>query len=172
MYRVSFVLDKNCWVYAKWLLHSSVARLASSPYPFQARMVTGRVECSNHFVHTQPFLTNAKLTLLVKNFVCFLLTSFCLNDSVVGQRSRFIRAVCVCVCSLAAYNMAVTSDFVIAVKLVNGSRVGQVGPVDPCGQVRDLDPSLVNSRNLSWVGQFGPVNSCGQVRNTDPSESK
>ena len=34
-------------------------------------------------------------------------------------------------------------------KLVNGSRVGQVGPVDSCGQVGDLDPSLVNSRNLS-----------------------
>ena len=36
-------------------------------------------------------------------------------------------------------------------KLVNGSRVGQVEPVDSCGQVGDLDPSLVNSRNLSWV---------------------
>ena len=57
------------------------------------------------------------------------------------------------------------------VKLVNGSRVGQVGPVESCGQVGDLNPSLVNSRNLSWVGQVGPVNSCGQVRNTDPSGS-
>ena len=40
-------------------------------------------------------------------------------------------------------------------KLVNGSRVGEVGPVDSCGQVGDLDPSLVNSRNLSQVEQFG-----------------
>ena len=29
----------------------------------------------------------------------------------------------------------------VATKLLNGSRVGQVGPVDPCGQVKDLDPS-------------------------------
>ena len=34
-------------------------------------------------------------------------------------------------------------------KLVNGSRVGQVGPVDSCGQVGDLDPSFVKSRSLS-----------------------
>ena len=53
----------------------------------------------------------------------------------------------------------------VVVKLVNGSRVGQVGPVDSCGQVGDRDPSLVNSRNLSRVGQVRPVNSCGQVRN-------
>ena len=57
-------------------------------------------------------------------------------------------------------------------KLVNGSRVGQVGPVDSCGEVGDLDPSLVNSRNPSWVGQVKPVDSCGQVRNIDPSGSK
>ena len=47
-------------------------------------------------------------------------------------------------------------------KLVNGSRVGQVGPVDSCGvcgQVGDLDPSLVNSRNLSRVGQVRLVDS-------------
>ena len=54
-------------------------------------------------------------------------------------------------------------------KLVNGSRVGQVGPVDSCGQVGDLDPSLVNSRNLSRVGQVRPVDSCGQVGDLDPS---
>ena len=36
-------------------------------------------------------------------------------------------------------------------KLVNGSQVGQVGPVDSCGQVGDLDPFLVYSRNLSWA---------------------
>ena len=53
-------------------------------------------------------------------------------------------------------------------KLVSGSRVGQVGPVDSCGQVGDLDPSLVNSRNLSRIEQVGPVDSCGQVRNIDP----
>ena len=57
-------------------------------------------------------------------------------------------------------------------KLVNGSRVGQFGPVDSCGQVGDLDPSLVKSRNLSRVGQVRPADSCGQVRNIDPSGSK
>ena len=57
-------------------------------------------------------------------------------------------------------------------KLINGSRVGQVGTVDSCGQVRDLDSSLVNSRNLSRVGQVRPVDSCGQVGNIDPSGSK
>ena len=57
-------------------------------------------------------------------------------------------------------------------KLVNGSWVGQVGPVDPCGQVGDLDLSFANSCNLSWVGQVRLVDSCGQVRNTDPSRSK
>ena len=56
-------------------------------------------------------------------------------------------------------------------KFVNGSLVGQVGPVNPCGEVRDFDPSLVDSRNLSWVGQVRPVDSCGQVTNTDPSGS-
>ena len=40
-------------------------------------------------------------------------------------------------------------------KVRNGSRVGQVGRVELGGQVRDLDPSLLNSRNLSWVGQVG-----------------
>ena len=57
-------------------------------------------------------------------------------------------------------------------KFVNGSRVGQVVPVDSCGQVQVLDPSLVNSRNLSRVGQVRPVDSCGQVRSIDPSGSK
>ncbi len=57
-------------------------------------------------------------------------------------------------------------------KLVDGSRVGQVGPVDSCGQVGDLDPSFVNSRNLSRVGQVRPVESCAQVRNIDSSRSK
>ena len=57
-------------------------------------------------------------------------------------------------------------------KLIKGSRVRQVGPVDPCGQVGDLDMSLVNLRNPSQVGQVRPVDSCGQVRNTDQSGSK
>ena len=52
------------------------------------------------------------------------------------------------------------------------ARVGQVGPVDSCGQVGDLDLSLVNSRNLSWVGQVRPADSCGHVRNIDASGSK
>ena len=59
----------------------------------------------------------------------------------------------------------------MVVKLVNGSRVGQVGPVDSCGQVGDLDLFLVHSRNLSWVGQVRPVDTCEQVRNIDPSAS-
>ena len=54
----------------------------------------------------------------------------------------------------------------------NLSQIGQVGPVDSCGQVGDLYLSLVNSRNISWVGQVRPVDSCGQVRNIDPSGSK
>ena len=57
-------------------------------------------------------------------------------------------------------------------KLVSGSRVGPFGPIDSCGQVRDLDPSLEKSRNLSRVGQVRPVDSCGQVRNIDLSGSK
>ena len=52
------------------------------------------------------------------------------------------------------------------------SQVGQVGPVASCGQVGDLDPSLIKSRNLSRVGQVRPADSCGQVRNIDPSGSK
>ena len=52
------------------------------------------------------------------------------------------------------------------------SRVGQVGPVASCGQVGDIDPSLVKSRNLSQVGQVRPVGSCGLVRNIDSSGSK
>ena len=60
-------------------------------------------------------------------------------------------------------------------KRINGSRVGQIGPVDSCGQVKDLDLTLVKSRNLSRVGQVRqvrPADSCGQVRNIDPSGSK
>ena len=62
--KVSFVLDRNCWVYTKWLLHSTVARLALTPFPFQDRNVKGTVECRIQFAHTQHFLSNAKLTLV------------------------------------------------------------------------------------------------------------
>ena len=62
--------------------------------------------------------------------------------------------------------------FSAADKLVYGSRVGQVGPVDSCGQVGDLDPSLADSCNLSRVGQVRPVDSCAQVRNINLSGSK
>ena len=48
---------------AKWLRHSIVAGLASLPFPFWARFEAVTVECSNHFPHTQQFLSNAKLTL-------------------------------------------------------------------------------------------------------------
>ena len=46
---------------------------------------------------------------------------------------------------------------------------GQVRPVLFGGQVEDLDPSLVNSRNLSRVGQVRPFVPDGQVGNVDPS---
>ena len=62
-FRVSFALDKNCWVYTKWLIHSAVAGLASSQFPFRGGMTMKRVECSIHFAHTQQFLCNSKLTL-------------------------------------------------------------------------------------------------------------
>ena len=35
----------------------------------------------------------------------------------------------------------------VGAKVRNGSRVGQVGRVELGGQVRDLDPSLLNSRD-------------------------
>ena len=63
MNRVSFVLDKKCWACAKWLLHSTVIGLASLPFLFRARFESVTVECSNHFPHTQQFLSNTKLIL-------------------------------------------------------------------------------------------------------------
>ena len=57
----------------------------------------------------------------------------------------------------------------VGAKVRNGSRVGQVGRVELGGQVRDLDPSLLNSRNLSWVGQVGQVEFGGRVNDLDPS---
>ena len=64
--RVSFALDKNCWVCGKWLLHSIVtaskeSKRACNGNGDKASLAT--VESSNHFVHTQQFLSNAKLTL-------------------------------------------------------------------------------------------------------------
>ena len=38
--KVSFALDKNWRVSAKWLLHPTVASLSSSPFPFQTGMGT------------------------------------------------------------------------------------------------------------------------------------
>ena len=40
---------------------------------------------------------------------------------------------------------------------------GWVGSVLPGGQVKDLDPSLVNFLQFSWVGQVRPVVSGEQV---------
>ena len=62
-----------------------------------------------------------------------------------------------------------THTQLITAKLVQGSRVGYVGPIDSCGQVGDLDKSLVNSHNHLRVGQVSPVNSCGQVRDINSS---
>ena len=47
---------------------------------------------------------------------------------------------------------------------------GQVRPVLFGGQVKDLDPSLVNSRNLLRSGQARPIVSDGNVRNLDLSK--
>ena len=57
----------------------------------------------------------------------------------------------------------------VLIKVRNGSRVGQVERVELGGQVRDLDPSLLNSRNLSWVGQVRQVVFGGRVNDLDPS---
>ena len=53
--KVCFALDKNCWVCAKWMLHSArpVAIPAQNGNGDEASLAT--VECSNHFVHTQQF---------------------------------------------------------------------------------------------------------------------
>ena len=47
------------------ITNSTVARLTLSPFPFQERNGEVTVENSIHFAHTQQFLFNAKLTLLV-----------------------------------------------------------------------------------------------------------
>ena len=51
-------------------------------------------------------------------------------------------------------------------KVRNGSWVGRV---ELGGRVGDLDPSLLNSRNLSWVGQVGQVEFGGRVNYLDLS---
>ena len=63
--KVSFALDKNCYVCAKWMLHSirPVAIPAWNRNNNEENPAT--VECSNHFAHTQQFLSNAKLTLIL-----------------------------------------------------------------------------------------------------------
>ena len=63
--RVRLVLDKNCWVCRKWLLHSTVAasKQARNRNGDEANPVT--VVCSKHFLHTQQFLSRAKRTLFV-----------------------------------------------------------------------------------------------------------
>ena len=43
-------------------------------------------------------------------------------------------------CYLCAIKLLWSSDASMEGKLVNGSRVGQVGPVDSCGKAGDLDP--------------------------------
>ena len=53
--KVSLALDKNCWVCAKWMLHSArtIAIPAQNWNGDEASPAT--VECSNHFVHTHQF---------------------------------------------------------------------------------------------------------------------
>ena len=53
-----------------------------------------------------------------------------------------------------------------------GHGLDRLDPSTHVDSSENLDPSLVNSHNLSWVGQVGPVDSCGQARNIDPSGSK
>ena len=43
-------------------------------------------------------------------------------------RSRYIRS------------LLINSNIMFTIKLISGSRVGQVGSIDSCGQVGDLDP--------------------------------
>ena len=68
--RVSFELDKNCWVCPKWLKHSIVAGLPCRHSCFETRMATGQVECSIHFAHTQQLLSNGKLSLSSRLHAC------------------------------------------------------------------------------------------------------
>ena len=68
--RDGFALDENCWVCAKWLLHSTVARLTCSPFLFQDWNGEVTVECSNHFAHAQQFSSNANPSLAQRRHAC------------------------------------------------------------------------------------------------------
>ena len=59
-----FPLDENCWLCAKWLLHSTVVGLTSSPFLFLYWNGRVTLECSIHFAHTQQFSSNRNLTLM------------------------------------------------------------------------------------------------------------
>ena len=79
MIKVSFALDKTCWVCTKWMLHSTrpVAIQSRNGNGNEVNLVT--VECSNQFAHTQQFLSNAKLTLVnihLKTFILLDLNQF------------------------------------------------------------------------------------------------
>ena len=81
--RVRLALDRNCWVCRKCLLHSTVTGFASSPFLFRACFEAATVECSNHFLHTQQFLSRTKRTLVMnlpltpKQKFCFGLARLC-----------------------------------------------------------------------------------------------
>ena len=76
--RVSFVLDKNCWVCAKWLLHSTVTAMKRARNGNGEKAGPVTLECSNHFAHTQQFLSNIKFTLLATP--CSELHRICSNN--------------------------------------------------------------------------------------------
>ena len=54
--REGFALYRNCWVCAKWLLHSTVTLLFQYWNKNGDEVSPTTVECSNHFAHTQQFL--------------------------------------------------------------------------------------------------------------------
>ena len=55
------------------------------------------------------------------------------------------------------YYLACKAFRLVACELVNGSRVGQVGPINSCGQVGDLDPSLVIHANSHGLDRSDPL---------------
>ena len=66
--------------------------------------------------------------------------------------------------------MGLLTTFLVRLSMGNGRTVnGQVRTVLFGGQVKDLDPFLVNSCNLSRAGQVRLAVSDGQVGNIDPS---
>ena len=60
---MSFELHKNCWVCAKWMLHSTRFIVIPPRNGNCDEASPATAECINHFVYTQQFLSNAKLTL-------------------------------------------------------------------------------------------------------------